>query len=115
MLILSDVMEYYGLHLGFRQAGYFETEQHRQLHKELKNAIRLGELIALTGIVGCGKTTLLRRVQDELIDEKDIVVSRSLAVDKERVHLATLMMALFYDLATEKESAMPTQPENART
>jgi type II secretory pathway predicted ATPase ExeA len=111
MLMLSDVMEYYGLHLGFRQAGYFETEPHRQLHKELKNAIRLGELIALTGIVGCGKTTLLRRVQDELIEEKDIIVSRSLAVDKERVHLTTLMMALFYDLATEKEPAMPTQPE----
>lgn len=109
--MLSDVMAYYNLNRGFRQAGYFDTEQNQLLLKELKNAIRLGELITLTGIVGSGKTTLLRRIQEELIAEKEIIVSRSLAVDKERVTLATLMMALFYDLATEKEPAMPTQSE----
>lgn len=109
--MLSDVMAYYHLERGFRQVGYFDTEQNQLLFKELKNAIRLGELITLTGIVGSGKTTLLRRIQDELMAEKDIIVSRSLAVDKERVTLPTLMMALFYDLATEKEPVMPTQTE----
>lgn len=109
--MFSDVMAYYGIHQGFRQAGYFETEQHRTLLKELVNAIHLGELITLTGIVGCGKTTLLRRVQEELSKNTDMIVSRSLAVDKERVHLATLMMALFYDLSVEKNPIMPTQTE----
>ena len=52
--MLSEVMAYYNLNCGFRQAGYFDTEQNQRLLKELKNAIRLGELITLTGIVGSG-------------------------------------------------------------
>jgi type II secretory pathway predicted ATPase ExeA len=70
-----------------------------------------GVLVAVAGIVGCGKTTLLQRMQEELIREKDIVVARSLTVDKDRVHLGTLIMALFYDLSTEKEVKIPSQPE----
>ncbi|MFB2837760.1 AAA family ATPase [Floridanema evergladense] len=50
-------------------------------------------------------------MQSELATEKDILLSRSLAIDKERVRLATLMTALFYDLATEKEGRLPTAPE----
>jgi type II secretory pathway predicted ATPase ExeA len=32
-------------------------------------------------------------------------------VEKERVNLGTLIMALFYDLATEKDIKIPPQPE----
>ena len=39
------------------------------------------------------------------------MVSCSLAVDKKRVNLATLITALFYDLSTEKEFKLPTKPE----
>lgn len=79
--------------------------------KEIKNAIKSGKLIAISGIVGCGKTTLLKRVQDELRQEKDVIVSKSLSIDKGRVKLPTLIMALFYDLATEKDFRIPVQPE----
>ena len=34
--MLSEVMIYYGLARDFGQAGYFETDQSRQLLKELK-------------------------------------------------------------------------------
>ena len=44
-------------------------------------------------------------------DEKNILVSQSLAVDKHCVNLGTLMTALFYDLVTEKDLKIPTQPE----
>ena len=77
----------------------------------LKAAITQGQLVALSGIVGCGKTTTLHRLHEMLGREPNIVVSRSLAVDKDRVHLGTLMMALFYDLAREKDITIPTQPE----
>jgi type II secretory pathway predicted ATPase ExeA len=77
----------------------------------LKAAITQGQLVALSGIVGCGKTTTLHRLHEMLGREPNIVVSRSLAVDKDRVHLGTLMMALFYDLAPEKDITIPTQPE----
>jgi type II secretory pathway predicted ATPase ExeA len=68
-------------------------------------------LVAVSGVVGCGKTTLLQRIQEELAREREILVARSLAVDKDRVNLGTLIMALFYDLATEKDVKIPTQAE----
>ena len=42
---------------------------------------------------------------------KDIVVSRSLAVEKERVSLGTLIVALFCDLSPEKNPKLPTMAE----
>ncbi len=81
------------------------------MNAELKTAVRQGQLIAVSGIVGCGKTTLLQRVQEELARDKDILVARSLAVDKDRVNLVTLIMALFYDLSTERDVKIPTQTE----
>ena len=109
--MLRDVMDYHGLHRDFRQAGFFETAQYQQLYMELKTAITQGQLVAVAGLVGCGKTTLLHRVQAEVVREKEILVARSLAVDKDRVSLGTLIMALFYDLATEKDIKIPPQPE----
>ena len=40
--MLSDVMSYYGLSRDFQGAGYFETENHQQIIKELKAAIKQG-------------------------------------------------------------------------
>jgi type II secretory pathway predicted ATPase ExeA len=109
--MLSDVMDYFGLKRAFDHVGYFETEQQVQLFKDLKPLLRQGRLIGLSGIVGSGKTTALQRLQSDLAQEKDILLSRCLAVDKDRVSLGTLMNALFYDLATDKDFKLPTQPE----
>lgn len=109
--MLSDVMSYFGLNRAFEQAGYFETEQQAQIFKELRPLITQGRLIALAGVVGCGKTTTLQRLQLELTQAKEILVSRCLAVDKDRINLATLITALFYDLVTEKDFKLPSQPE----
>ena len=109
--MLREVMDYYGVHRDFRHAGYFEPEAQQQLSAALKAAIKQGQLIAVAGIVGRGKTTLLHRVQDELMREKEVLVARSLAVEKDRVELRTLIMAWFYDLATEKDVKIPAQPE----
>ncbi len=107
----SEVMEHYGLTKEFRKAGYYETEHHRQLLKDLRAAVKQGAFVALSGIVGSGKTTLLKRLQDLLEHEGEVLVSKSLAVDKERVNLGTLILALFYDLSTEKELRVPPQAE----
>jgi type II secretory pathway predicted ATPase ExeA len=104
-------MIYYGLARDFGQAGYFETEQSRQLLKELKLTIQAGKLVALSGIVGCGKTTTLRHVQEQLGKDKDFLVAKSLSVEKSQISLGTLIMALFYDISTEKDFKIPTQPE----
>jgi len=104
-------MTYFGLKRTLDHVGYFETEDQTNLFKELKLQIRQSRLIAVTGIVGCGKTTTLQRLQSELANEKDIITSRSLAVDKDKVNLGVLMTALFCDLSTERDGKPPTQPE----
>jgi len=93
------------------QAGYFETEHSEQIVRELKLEIKVGKLVALSGIIGSGKSTMLRRIQEALAQDKEILVSKSLSLEKGQISLATLIMALFYDLAIEKEFKIPTQPE----
>lgn len=109
--MLSEVKKHFGLKRELRQVGFFPTDHHDRLIQEIKSAINEGQLIAMAGIVGCGKTTLLLRIERELRAEKKILVSRALAVDKDRINLGTLITALFFDLATEKDFKMPTQPE----
>lgn len=109
--MLSDVKEYYGLARDLGKSGYFETVQSQQTFKELRLAIKDGKLVALSGIVGSGKSMTLQRIQDTLIQEKEVLVAKSLAIEKSKITLATLMMALFLDLATDKDGRMPTQTE----
>jgi type II secretory pathway predicted ATPase ExeA len=108
--MVSEVMEHSGLVRDFRgQAAFFATEHARHMLRERKLAIKLGKLVVLSGIGGCGKTTMLRRVQESM--EQDILVSKALSVEKSQIHLGGLIVALFADLATDKDVKIPTQPE----
>jgi type II secretory pathway predicted ATPase ExeA len=94
--MLTEVMAHYGLARDIRQ---------------VRAAILAGRLIAVTGIVGSGKTIMLRRLQEDLAKEGKVLVSKSLSVDKERATLPTLIAALFYDLSPDKDPRIPTQGE----
>lgn len=109
--MLTEVMAHYGLTRDLRGAGYFETEYHRQIAREIRAAILVGQLVAVTGVVGCGKTVMLRRFQEDLAQEGKVIVSRSLSVEKSRATLQTLITALFYDLSNEQEVKIPPQGE----
>ena len=109
--MLSEAMTFYGLHRDFHQAGYFPTAHNEHIFEALKVAVTRGQLVVLSGIVGCGKTTLLRRIQDDLRRENDIRVSKSVALAKDRVTIETLVIALFHDLSTEREIKIPGQAE----
>src|SRR5215471_16389161 len=111
--MLSDVMEHFGLIKSLRQVDYFATEHHRQLLRELKAAIYEGGIVALTGVVGSGKTVLLGRMQEQLRHEGQIEVAESLGFDVPRVTLSTLKLALYYDLATDKDGDLPSKPEKS--
>lgn len=106
-----EVMQHYGLTIPFSQAGYYETAHHKQLMKDIRSSILEGCLIAVCGVVGSGKTMMMRRLQQTLEDEKRIIVSQSLAIERHNIKLATLIAALFYDLSSEKQIKIPTQNE----
>ena len=106
-----EVMEHFELTVPLNQAGYYETERHKALLKDIRGAINQGKLIAVCGLIGSGKTVTLRRLQQILEEEKKVTVSRSLAIDKQNVKLSTLLAALFYDLSTEKNVRIPTGVE----
>ena len=67
--MLSEVMEHYGLALPFDEAGFFTTEHHQKVIRQVKAAIQAGRLVALSGLVGAGKTALVRQLQEELARE----------------------------------------------
>jgi len=111
--MLSDVMEHFGLSKTFAQAEGFETDHHRQLLKDLKIAIHEGGIIALTGMLGSGKTVFLARLQDQLRHEGQIAVAESISFTVTRVTLDTLKLALYSDLATDKDGELPTKTEKS--
>ncbi len=106
-----EVMQHYGLAQPLSQAGYYETDHHQTLIKDIKSAIFEGRLVALCGVIGCGKTVTLRRLQQQLKEENRVLVSKSLAVEKHHIKLPILISALFYDLSREKQVRIPTQIE----
>ena len=109
--MFSEVKEFFGLEQELDHLGFFTTEAQTHLEQELTKIIPQGRLIALSGIVGSGKTTFLQRLIADLGKAKEIIVSRSLAVESDKVRLPTLITALFYDLSPEKDFKVPSQSE----
>ncbi|KVT51492.1 AAA family ATPase [Burkholderia ubonensis] len=112
--MLSDIRSFFGLTREIALTGqstYFKTVQSQHIIKELKLAIKDGKLIVVAGIVGTGKTTTLRKIQEALEEDKEILVAKALSVDGAQISLGTLMLALFCDLTTAKDDPMPTQTE----
>lgn len=108
-----EVMQHFGLTVPFSQAGYYETNHHKDLMKDVRGAINEGRLIAICGVIGSGKTVMLRRLQQALEDEKKVTVSKSLAIEKHSIKLATFIAALYYDLSTEKQVRIPDRQSAA--
>nr|UVN18290.1 hypothetical protein pPsy0462c_00031 [Pseudomonas syringae] len=62
-------------------------------------------------MVGTGKTSTLQRIQASLEQEKEILIAQSLALNIGHVTIETLELALFCDLATDKDEPMPKKSE----
>ena len=106
-----EIMQFFHLSKSFHHVPFLETESVRQQIVNIKSAIHDGGIIAITGMVGSGKTTLLWKIQQQLLEDKQIVVCRSLSTDKKRVNIGTLYTALFFDLVKDKNFKAPSQPE----
>ena len=109
--MLTEVMEYYGLERSPVDVEFFETDHHAQISRDLRTAIMRGRLIALTAVIGSGKTVLSRQLRTELEREGRVIVSRSLTVDKVKITVPLLISALFYDLSSDKAVVISRQSE----
>ncbi len=109
--MLTEVMRHYGLTRPPIDAGFFETEHHAQVSRDIRAAIMGGRLIALTAVIGSGKTVSSRRLRAEVEREGRVIVSRSLSIDKAKISLPLLEAALFYDLTPEKTVKISSQSE----
>lgn len=109
----KKMMEFFHLKKRFEDAGYYESEHHQLIFHEISDAVKLGRLIVLSGIIGSGKTTLLKNIQKRMKHEKDVLIAKSLSLEKDKITLTVLITALFYDLwtDTDKEIKIPSQPE----
>ena len=109
--MLTEVMRHYGLARPPIDAPFFETNHHIQISRDIRAAIVGGRLIAVTAVIGSGKTALSRRLRADLESEGRVIVSRSLSVDKAKITLPLLLAALFYDLTPEKTVTIPNNSE----
>jgi len=109
--MLTEVMRHYSLLRPPVDAGFFETEHHAQVSRDIRTAIMGGRMIALTAVIGSGKTVLSRRLRADLERDGRVIVSRSLSVDKAKISMPLLIAALFYDLTPEKTVKISSQSE----
>jgi type II secretory pathway predicted ATPase ExeA len=101
--VLADILKTYKLSKDFTQAGFYEFKELARIEEDLKEHIRLGHFIALTGPVGVGKTTLIRKVKADLQKVKSVIISESQTIEKEKVNLSLIVQALFMDLGEKPE------------
>jgi ABC-type cobalamin/Fe3+-siderophores transport system ATPase subunit len=94
--MLADVQAHFGLTRPFHGVGNYETEHQRALVREVCAVVQTGRLVVVAGLVGSGKTHLLTRIEEELARSGKIAVAKSLAVDKRRTSLPSLIEAMFY-------------------
>ncbi len=109
--MLTEVMRRYGLARPPIDAGFVETERHAQVLRDIRATITGGRLIALTAIIGSGKTVLSRTLRAELEREGRVIVSRPLSTEKAKISLPLLEAAPFYDLTQEKAIKIPSHAE----
>ncbi len=90
---------------------YFLIPPYQEILQELKAAIMDCQLVVLAGVIGSGKTTLIRQLRDELERDNKVLVSKPAGVEAEKANIGALVTALYYDLSPQKEIRVPSQSE----
>jgi type II secretory pathway predicted ATPase ExeA len=109
--MLIEVMRHYRLARPPVDVGFFETEHHAQVARDLRAAIQAGRLIALTAVIGAGKTILSPPVarRPRARGSRHRLARADGREDKD--HRAAPIAALFYDLSPEKIVSISSQSE----
>jgi len=112
--MLADVQAHFGLGGPFHRVGNSETEHQRALVLEVCAVVQTGRLVVVSGLVGSGKTHLLARIGEELAGSNRIAVAKSLAIDKRRTSLTSLIEVMFYDLTPGDRSKIKIPKQSER-
>ena len=104
-------MQHYGLTQPLSQAGYYETSHNRAAPQGHQGRDPGGASDRGVRRPQQRQDRDHRRLQRQLKEENKITVSKSLSVEKHSIKLATLIAALYYDLATDKQVRIPKQGE----
>lgn len=112
-MLTAPMLAKYGFAKEPLEAGWFEDESFSFLLESIQELVRKGRLIVVTGAMGAGKTSSLSRISKQLESEKEIVVSVAYSVEKQKVSLQSLMLALILDLRPDDPSVIlkAKQPE----
>jgi type II secretory pathway predicted ATPase ExeA len=101
--MLADILKHYKLTGDFSRVGFYQSKELVRVEENLREHIRLGYFTALTGSVGAGKTTLVRKMIADLKKSKAALVSESMSMEKERVNLSSLVNALYMDFGEKPD------------
>jgi len=82
-----------------RRQGIYRGGPFNLFVNDLKELMLNQEMVALTGSIGAGKTTILQEALRQL--PKDVIVVWVRSLDKEHLRIGSIVSALIYDLSME--------------
>lgn len=101
--MLHEMMSFFRLTKEFQDVDYFDTPESKKTFREIITLLETGNrIIALTGIVGSGKTTMCENIWKHAQQNRNIFISTSYSIEIDKVSVKSLERALFSDLASKK-------------
>ena len=98
---------------GFGFKSHFETESFKILNQEILDAVHVGGLFVVSGVMGVGKTLAIRNITKKLKSDRKVIVCDSSSVEKPRLKIGDLIRTMFMDICPDMPiKEIPTKLEN---
>ncbi len=92
-----------------KDSDIFMSDDHRYIEAAMLDAAKYSGLLAIVGQVGCGKSTIRKRVFEQIRREGGILTVFPQILDKAKIHSGTLCDAIILDVSDEKPRVRPEQ------
>jgi type II secretory pathway predicted ATPase ExeA len=92
----------------------FDTRELSRAEKKILNAVDKGGFVAITGAVGSGKSTLIKRVEAKLIKRRDVALVKPRTIEKQYLGASHVCDSILEDLGTRSVLSHRTLEYRAR-